>query len=225
MKRDIYFSNINDVGILYLDYIFLKFENEPLLFTCVDENGRIYFCHCYKMLYEQKWFVLPISADDLNALVNGITDIRSTILSSSRILGITRFADGKELNSWMRKCDICEDDLPINGIFLECNREEANRYINKINTAVTEFGSETTLKGWVASYSVNEIKRVVFSNGTLNRESVLLADVGPSCEKKSYKCESFYYNSHSDKYQMIYEDSKMKMLNCSDLNAEYMYAS
>ena len=131
MKHEIFFSNIKNVGNLYLDYVLFEFENEPLLFTCVDSNNKLYFCHCYKLIYEQKWFVVPISIDKLKKLLSGNMDIRTIILSSSFVLDITRSANGEEESRWTSVDNVCEKDLPLSGTLVECDKGDATSYINK----------------------------------------------------------------------------------------------
>ena len=36
-----YFSDVVGVGELYLDYVFLEFEGEPILFVCSDKEGAL----------------------------------------------------------------------------------------------------------------------------------------------------------------------------------------
>ena len=136
MKREIFFSNVNVVGDLFLDYIFFEFEMEPLLFTCVDKTNNLYFCHCYKLLSEQKWFVIPISIDRLLSLVDGINDIREIILTSKNLLNITRDTMGKEIRIWEAGTDIPQNDLPSRETLLRCDKKDARLYINKKKDAM-----------------------------------------------------------------------------------------
>lgn len=138
MKREIFFSNVNGVGDLFLDCIFFEFEMEPLLFTCVDKANNLYFCHCYQLLSEQKWFVIPISTDRLLSLIDGTDDIRRTILTSKKLLNITRDTTGKETSAWEEGADIPQNDLPPSGTLLKCDKKEARLYINKKKDAMND---------------------------------------------------------------------------------------
>ena len=59
MNQSSYFNNIADIGSLYLDYVFNYFENEPIIFTCISEYGKIYLCLCSEIRKEQKWIISP----------------------------------------------------------------------------------------------------------------------------------------------------------------------
>lgn len=131
MRHEAFFSKIDDIGELYLEYIFFDFELEPLLFTCVDKDNNLYFCHCYKLLCEQKWFVIPVSFDLLTDLVEEKKDIRSVILLSEQIFDITRDVTGKEICMQKNSSDILKEDLPAVGVFLKCDKEKAKAYINE----------------------------------------------------------------------------------------------
>lgn len=120
------FSDLKDIGNLYLLDIFLLFECEPLLFTCIDDKENMYFCHCYKLQEEQKWFIVPITLKQVEQMKNKTMDIRTAIVSSERILNITLHVDGTETNKWITANEINEEDLPINGIYLKESEKNEN---------------------------------------------------------------------------------------------------
>ncbi len=127
--KDIFF-NIKNIGKLFLDYVFFKFEMEPLLFTCVDKDKHLYFCHCYKMLYEQKWFVVPVEIQNIEMLIRKKLDIRSLILNTDKFINITVYPSGREVKKWVSpKDDSVFQDLPDAGVFLECDEEDALLHI------------------------------------------------------------------------------------------------
>ena len=46
VKNELYFDGVKNIGRMYLEYIFLEFEMNPILFTCVDDKGKLYLCLC-----------------------------------------------------------------------------------------------------------------------------------------------------------------------------------
>ena len=162
MKREVFYSNVKNVGDLFIDYVFFEFEMEPLLFTCVDRENKLYFCHCYKMLSEQKWFVVPVSEEDLKPLIDGRIDLRQMILSSSQILNITKDIKGREIGIWLNNSDIPVEDLPSAGIKLKCEEQNANSYINE-KIAVTSDGQSLVLN-YVVNNDTTKDDVATFSN-------------------------------------------------------------
>lgn len=59
---DIYFSQVDGVGALYLRHVFVEFEGEPVLFLCSDTNENMYLCLCSEMRSEQRWLIAKSSA-------------------------------------------------------------------------------------------------------------------------------------------------------------------
>lgn len=139
MKTNLFFSNIRRLGNLYLDFVFFRFEMEPLLFTCVDENHNLYFCHCYKMLQEQKWFVVPVTMNELKSLINRDIDIVTLLKGKSEIINITLDTQGAEQCEWKDANTLNVADLPAQGTFLRCDKEQALMYVDKIqNQSLSE---------------------------------------------------------------------------------------
>lgn len=125
----VYFKNVVEIGNLYLDYVFYEFESEPILFTCVDSKGEIYFCHCSDIRHEQIWFITRCDIDTLNALVNKYIDIASIFLKSERIIKIIMDLQGKERSQVICPNQIDSLDLPKPETYLMCNKEKAVEYL------------------------------------------------------------------------------------------------
>lgn len=68
--NNVYFENIDQVGKLYLEYVFYEFEYEPILFLCTDKNKNLYLCLCSEIRYEQKWIITKCNMDILKLLLN-----------------------------------------------------------------------------------------------------------------------------------------------------------
>ena len=77
---DIYFDKVIQIGRLYLDYIFYEFESEPILFSCVDDEKKLYLCLCSEIRYGQKWVITECELSTLKALIDEKMDIASAFL-------------------------------------------------------------------------------------------------------------------------------------------------
>lgn len=210
MKREIFFSNVNIVGDLFLDYIFFEFEMEPLLFTCVDKANRLYFCHCYKLLSEQKWFVVPISIDRLLSLIDGTDDIRGTILTSKKLLNITRDTTGKETSEWEVGTDIPQNDLPPFGTLLKCDKKEARLYITKKKDAMDD--SQSIVLNYVINNDIitrsdkSDVTKINFE--ACNVLTINIVPMSLSYKNVSYKQEKSAFNLPSGKKMLYKKDSE-----------------
>lgn len=144
----VYFKNVVEIGNLYLDYVFYEFESEPILFTCADSKGEIYFCHCSDIRHEQIWFITRCDIDTLNALVNKYIDIASIFLKSERIIKIIMDLQGKERSQIICPNQIDSLDLPKPETYLRCDKEKAEDYLygkrcmqfkNEVDILVTKY--------------------------------------------------------------------------------------
>ena len=132
MKHELFFSNLENVGKLYLDYVFFEFELDPLLFTCYDKSFNLYFCHCYKVFKEQRWFVTPVSIGEIQDLINEKIDILTLMKEKQKAIDVKLDAAGKETSQWKDLTTAVNmDDLPVPGTYLRCNKKDALEYIEE----------------------------------------------------------------------------------------------
>lgn len=130
---EIYFDNVNNIGKLYLDYVFYEFETEPILFTCVDEKKQLYLCLCSDIRYGQKWVVAECSITTLTNLINEEIDITSAFLKVPKVIIITMDLEGNESNYVIDINKIDRLDLPKEGTFIRTDKERAKNYLWRKN--------------------------------------------------------------------------------------------
>ena len=126
---NLYFDNVIQIGKLYLEYVFYEFESEPILFTCIDEEKKLYLCLCSEIRYGQKWVVTECSIMQLKALIEEEVDIASVFLSGPRIIAIEMDLQGNESSSLIENNKIDRLDLPKEGTCIRCNKEKARNYL------------------------------------------------------------------------------------------------
>lgn len=126
--NNLYFQNVNNIGNLYLDYVFIEFEAEPIIFTCRDDFNSLYLCLCSEIRNGQKWMVTKIDTKTLTKLVNDELDIASAFLINSFITSISMDMSGNESSKIVKKDDIDRLDLPKEGTCLNLSKEKIIDY-------------------------------------------------------------------------------------------------
>lgn len=134
MGRYIFFDKVIQIGRLYLDYIFYEFESEPILFSCVDDEKKLYLCLCSEIRYGQKWIITECELSTLKALIDEKMDIASAFLLKNEIIIIDMDLQGKESSYVIRSEEIDRLDFPKEGMYIKDNKESARNYLwNKRN--------------------------------------------------------------------------------------------
>ena len=127
--NEIYFDKVIQIGRLYLDYIFYEFESEPILFSCMDDEKKLYLCLCSEIRYVQKWIVTKCDLHTLKALIDETMDIASAFLLKDEIIIIDMDLQGNEKSYVIKSDEIDRLDLPKDGIYIKDNKEDARNYL------------------------------------------------------------------------------------------------
>ena len=53
---------------LVVDKVFLYYDGIPLLCTCKDEEGKLYFCNCTEMRSEERWVLYPATKQQIEQI-------------------------------------------------------------------------------------------------------------------------------------------------------------
>ena len=136
MNQSSYFNNIADIGSLYLDYVFNYFENEPIIFTCISEYGKIYLCLCSEIRKEQKWIISPCDIFIIKKLIDKEIDIFHALSNYNKVILVVLAQDGSERSEWIDVNEINEFDLPEKNCFLKCDSKEASAYLKKLKNTI-----------------------------------------------------------------------------------------
>lgn len=131
MKNDIYFKGIKHWGNLYVEHIFITFECEPILFTCINEHNDLYLVLCNEIRNEYKWIIAPISINELEKLINKEIDLYTAFEKNGEFVIATMGCDGYERYTDETIDTIDKVELPDRGITLRCNEKSAIDYLNK----------------------------------------------------------------------------------------------
>lgn len=55
---------------LVVDKVFLYYDGIPLLCTCKDEEGKLYFCNCTEVRSEERWVLYPATKRQIEQIVS-----------------------------------------------------------------------------------------------------------------------------------------------------------
>lgn len=118
MSKELYFTNVDTIGDLFLEVVFNTFENENLVFTCVDFNEQRYLCVCYEMRQTLEWVVCSIEKDTLIKIIKKEKDILYAFRTAKKMMQI-QFEGEKESSKVVNYGDFNQRFLPNPDIFLK----------------------------------------------------------------------------------------------------------
>lgn len=55
---------------LVVDKVFLYYDGIPLLCTCKDEEGKLYFCNCTEVRSEERWVLYPATEQQIEQIAS-----------------------------------------------------------------------------------------------------------------------------------------------------------
>ena len=126
---EIYFENVCDIGNLYLEKVFNRFEDENIIFICTDDNSNRYLCLCYEFRFSLKWIIAKITIRNIARLISSNIDISSIYdLESENLIHIVYHNDVFRYER-LRLSQLEENILPKQGIFLKTD-EKVITYFN-----------------------------------------------------------------------------------------------
>lgn len=109
----VYFENIDGIGDLYLEKTLLRFEEENVLFICVDDAGNQYLGVCYEMRYALKWVLCQVSEEMISQMRKRAVTVRECFeKADGRLLLITYTEESGENAEWKLLSEVDENILP-----------------------------------------------------------------------------------------------------------------
>lgn len=132
--EEIYFKNVVEIGDLYLEHVFNNFDNENIIFICMDINKNKYLAVCYEIRKSLEWILCKITSADIIRLILKRIDMRTIYDNNNKFIHI--IYDGEEEKSEVvLKDDFNQDYLPNTGILLkpDCDTSSYLRQISKVS--------------------------------------------------------------------------------------------
>jgi len=132
MSKEIYFKDVAVIGDLFLEEVFNIFENENLVFTCVDNKEQRYLCVCYEMRQTLEWIICSIDEDILIKVIRNKNDILHAYQVAKKLIQI-KF-DGEHETSMVVNYDTFDHKLfPDPGVFLKLDLDKTIQYLIRFN--------------------------------------------------------------------------------------------
>lgn len=152
MSNKLYFENVLNIGKLYLEHVFLYFEQEPVLFVCSDNEGKYYLCFCSEMRGFQQWIISLTSVEILEKLIDNKISIYTALKSDDAVakLKIILDLDNNETCSEIMFGQIDEFELPEKSVNLLYFDEIAAKEF------VLDIVKKCTLKNYYISFLESE---------------------------------------------------------------------
>lgn len=115
-----YFENIDGIGDMYLEKILLRFEEENVLFICVDDAGKRYLGVCYEMRYVLKWVLCQVSEEMFAQMLKKRITVRECFEKAGEpLLLITYTEETGEMAEWKPLSEVDANILPDEDLVLE----------------------------------------------------------------------------------------------------------
>lgn len=155
-----YFENVSGIGTLYLEKTFLKFEEENILFVCLDDAGNRYLGVCYEMRYALKWVLCQVSKETILQMLLKLVTVRECFERAGDNLVLITYTEenGEEAN---RKClqEIDTNILPDEDFVLKYDAEKDAYCAYICNEMFGEKSIERTMKVEAMAYSYVEKRK------------------------------------------------------------------
>lgn len=128
--RESYFEGVERVGNLYLEKVFMKFEDENILFICTDDNAERYIGVCYETRMALKWVLCKTSNEMILQMLFGIITVRKCFKEQTEVLLINYTEANGETVEWKKLKDVNPRILPDEDFYVKYDMNEDNYFLN-----------------------------------------------------------------------------------------------
>lgn len=131
MNCEKYFVNLPQAGDLYLEKVFVKFEDENILFICHDEQGMKYLGVCYEVRYALKWVLCKVTCEKILQMLCGVISVRDCFeRTEESLLLITYTEEDGEQSTRKNLGDVESHILPDADFCLKYDMNQDAYYMN-----------------------------------------------------------------------------------------------
>lgn len=130
MMRESYFEAVDGIGNLYLEKVFMKFEDENILFICTDDNKQRYLGVCYETRMALKWVICKVSDQMILKMLFGTITVRACFEEEKKVLLIHYTEADGENAEWRMLDAVNPQILPDEDFYLKYNMNEDNYFLN-----------------------------------------------------------------------------------------------
>lgn len=135
MMKKSFLNRTNEFPALYMDMVFVE-SIRPILFTCVDEDGRLYICSCcYASGDKCTWIIADTAPDDVISLLRNECEIRDMFGNNGRVTVVTKYAgtERPEIRSFALQ-DVPEELLPTKGYGMDAEEGEFEEELKELQS-------------------------------------------------------------------------------------------
>ncbi len=122
MKMEFYFSDLPNIGNLFLEYTLYEYV-EPVLFVCQDEHGNRWFCSCSRL--SEQWLVCKTDISTLLSVLKRKVSLDSVFRDNHSTVCLQW--DGNQMHC---SAKIPDDAYPKTGAILGLTDEQVSDYID-----------------------------------------------------------------------------------------------
>ena len=157
MMNKIYFKNLPYIGNLYLQSIYLFFE-EPILFLCTDEKANKFLCLCSEFREEYRWIVVETNNSILKKMImNEIPAYEVFEKSQGKKYLITWNGNNGENENitYLNFNEIPDLDLPEKDALLDIPQSHQIKLIQELYSCTIYFASNKKLSLHINNKSIH----------------------------------------------------------------------
>ena len=117
------------VGQLYYDCILLD-GDEPVLFTCTNDNKELYYCVCiYNVLGAQEWLITRTTPVWMCRLLKNRITMRRAVTLTGKIWFAKEHKNGRIRWEYKDVDKFPDDYLPTDGVYMDADEGEFDEEI------------------------------------------------------------------------------------------------
>lgn len=171
IRNKLYFENLVGLGNLFLEKVFFSFDNQPIMFSCVNENRIRFFCICTDSIKDFSWIIVRANGESFVKLLKNKISVYDFIIQSKNCILVELCSIGYKCIKFKAE-NIPEDELPDKDLYL--NYEGAEKYIREtISVSPTikhKMSHMVTVNGLNSNKKLRSIVRV--KNKSISKRSV-----------------------------------------------------
>lgn len=135
MRKNIFLNRTDKFPTLYMDMVFVE-SIHPILFTCTDEDGRLYICSCcYSSGYKCIWIVSETTPNKVISLLQNECDIWDMFGDGEYVTVVTQHNGSKYPEiQFLSPKNVPVEFLPTKGYGMDTEDGEFEEELKELQT-------------------------------------------------------------------------------------------
>lgn len=138
---NIFFSNIPNIGDLFINKVLLEYELEPVIFVCKDSYNNFFLCICDDFIdTNRSWIVVKLTVQDLLDVISDKITLLSVFKKSDNKTIVIDYCFNKNTYDYhmIDFSDIDENELPYEDQYLD-EKENLYDYIDYLKSYIISY--------------------------------------------------------------------------------------